>query len=158
MADIIDYVIIGDDMQIVEVSLDNGESVRAEPGAMLYMTKGIQMDTGTDGGFVKGLKRMVTGENFFITSFYNTSDSKEKIAFSAPYPGKIIPIDLSQTGGTFMCQKNSYLCSAKGIDVEIAFTKKIGTGLFGGEGFILQRLKGDGLAFVHAVEQLLKKH
>jgi uncharacterized protein (TIGR00266 family) len=150
MADVIDYKIYGDDMQIVEIELDPNEGVRAEVGAMMYMEQGIQMDTGTGGGIFKGLKRMLTGESFFISTFYNVAPARQKVAFGAPFPGKIIALDLQQVGGTFICQKDSFLCAANGIDIDIAFTKRMGTGLFGGEGFILQRLSGDGLAFVHA--------
>lgn len=150
MADEIDYKIIGDDMQLVEIELDTAESVRAEAGAMMYMGPGIRMETSTGGGLLKGLKRAVTGESFFITSFVHEADGKGYVAFGAPYPGKIISLDLSKFGGSFLCQKDSFLCAANGIDIEMAFTKKIGAGLFGGEGFILQRLKGNGMAFVHA--------
>jgi uncharacterized protein (TIGR00266 family) len=157
MADVIDYKIIGDDMQMVEIELDNSETVRAEAGAMMYMENGIQMQTGTEGGIFRGLKRMITGESFFITSFLNTSTGKSHVAFAAPYPGKIIALNLSKVGGKFLCQKDAFLCAAKGIEIEVAFTKKIGTGLFGGEGFILQRLEGDGLAFVHAGGTILER-
>lgn len=153
----IEYEIHGDDMQLVEVILDPGEGVRAEAGAMTYMDPGIQMDTNTGGGIMKGLKRMVTGESFFITNFHNTGAGKQKVGFAAPYPGKIIPIDLAKVGGTFMCQKDSFLCAAQGIEINVAFTKKLGAGLFGGEGFILQKLDGDGLAFVHAGGTIIKK-
>jgi uncharacterized protein (TIGR00266 family) len=157
MADIIDYKIHGDDMQIVEIELDPAEGVRAEVGAMMFMEEGIQMDTGTGGGLFKGLKRMLTGDGFFISTFYNIANSKRSVAFGAPYPGKIIPLDLKQVGGTYICQKDSFLCAANGIDIDIAFTKRIGSGLFGGEGFILQRLTGDGLAFVHAGGTIIKR-
>jgi uncharacterized protein (TIGR00266 family) len=157
MADIIDYKIHGDDMQIVEIELDPAEGVRAEVGAMMFMQEGIQMDTGTGGGIFKGLKRMLTGDGFFISTFYNTANVKQSVAFGAPYPGKIIPLDLRQVGGTYICQKDSFLCAANGIDIEIAFTKRIGSGLFGGEGFILQRLTGDGLAFVHAGGTIIRR-
>ncbi|RNI12402.1 TIGR00266 family protein [Methanohalophilus sp. RSK] len=157
MADEIDYDIIGNDMQLVEIELDPSESVRAEAGAMMYMGQDIKMQTSTGGGLFKGLKRMVTGESFFITSFTNDGDGKERVAFGAPYPGKIIPIDLSEVGGSFLCQKDAFLCAANGIEVGIAFSKRIGAGLFGGEGFILQRLEGDGLAFVHAGGTIIKK-
>ena len=146
----IDYRLIGDDLQIVEVELDPGEAVRAEAGAMLYMDDGIRMDTGTGGGFMKGLKRRITGESFFITSFTNDGRGKARAAFSAPYPGKVIALELAAQGGRFLCQKDTFLCAASGIEIEVAFTRKIGAGLFGGEGFILQRLTGDGLAFCHA--------
>ena len=146
----IDYRLIGDDLQIVEIELDPGEAVRAEAGAMLYMDDAIRMDTGTGGGFMKGLKRRIAGESFFITSFTNEGRGKAQVSFSAPYPGKVIPLDLGDYGGRFLCQKDAFLCAASGIEIEVAFTKKIGAGLFGGEGFILQRLSGDGLAFAHA--------
>ncbi len=158
MADIIDYIIMGDDMQIVEIELDPGEGVRAEAGTMMYMEEGIEMQTGTGGGLFKGFKRMLTGESFFITTFLNNSRSgKKRVAFGAPYPGKVVPLDLSKLGGRFMCQKDSFLCAARGIEIEIAFNKKIGAGLFGGEGFILQRLEGDGMAFMHAGGALVEK-
>lgn len=157
MADIIDYKILGDDCQAVEIELDRGEGVRAEVGAMLFMEEGIKMDTSTGGGVFSGFKRLVSGENFFITTFLNESNYKRKVLFSAPYPGKIMPIDLTKFGGEFFCQKDAYLCSANGIDVTVAFTKKFGAGLFGGEGFILQKLIGDGLAFIHAGGTILKR-
>ena len=157
MADVIDYKIYGDDMQIVEVELDPGEGIRAEAGAMMYMEEGIEMQTSTGGGLFKGFKRMLTGESFFITTFLNNGNGKKHVAFGAPYPGKIIPLDLGQLGGRFLCQKDAFLCAARGTEIEVAFTKKIGAGLFGGEGFILQRLEGDGLAFVHAGGTIIKK-
>ncbi len=157
MADVIDYKIIGDDMQLVEIELDPGEGVRAEAGAMTYMEQGIEMQTGADGGLFKGFKRMLTGESFFITTFMYNGRGKGHVAFGAPYPGKIIPLEIGQLGGQFLCQKDAFLCAAKGVDIEIAFTKRIGAGLFGGEGFILQRLEGDGLAFVHAGGTIVKK-
>ncbi len=156
-ADVIDYTILGDDMQLVEIELDPTEGVRAEAGAMLYMEDGIQMQTDTGGGVFKGFKRMITGESFFITTFIHGGMGKSKVAFAAPYPGKIIPLDLTALGGTFLCQKDGFLCAARGIDIDIAFTKRIGAGLFGGEGFILQKLSGDGLAFVHAGGTVVKK-
>jgi uncharacterized protein (TIGR00266 family) len=158
MADVIDYTIIGDDMQIVEIELDPGEGVRAEAGAMMYMDQGIEMQTSTGGGLFKGFKRMLTGESFFITTFLNNARNKARMAFGAPYPGKIIPLDLGRLGGKFICQKDSFLCAARGIEIEIAFTKKIGAGLFGGEGFILQKLAGDGMAFIHAGGTLIEKN
>ena len=157
MADIIDYQIYGDDMQLVEVELDPGEGVRAEAGAMVYMEDGIQMQTSTGGGLFRGFKRMVTGESFFITSFMYDGRGKGHVAFGAPYPGKIIPLELDQLGGRFLCQKDSFLCAAQGIEIEVAFTKRIGAGLFGGEGFILQRLEGNGMAFVHAGGTIIRK-
>ena len=158
MADVIDYKIYGDDMQIVEIELDPDEGVRAEVGAMMYMEDGIEMQTSTGGGIFSGLKRMFTGESFFITTFLHTGEGKGHVAFGAPYPGKIIPLHLGELGGSFLCQKDSFLCSAQGIDIEVAFTRKIGAGLFGGEGFILQRLVGDGMAFVHAGGTIIEKH
>lgn len=157
MADEIDYSIIGNEMQLVEIELDPGEAVRAEAGAMMYMGPGIKMETSTGGGILKGLKRAITGESFFITSFIHQGSDKGYVAFGAPYPGKIIPLDLGKLGGSFLCQKDSFLCAAKGIDIEVALTKKIGAGLFGGEGFILQRLKGDGLAFIHAGGTIIER-
>lgn len=162
MADVIDYKIYGDDMQIVEVTLDPGEGVRAEAGAMLYMDEGIEMQTSTGGGLFKGFKRAFTGESFFITSFLYNGNGKGRVAFSAPYPGKIIILTLDKLGRSFLCQKDAFLCAAKGIEIEVAFTKRIGAGLFGGEGFILQRLEGDGMAFIHAggtvIERRLQVH
>lgn len=157
MADIIDYTIHGDDMQMVEIELDPGEGVRAEAGTMTYMEDGIEMQTGTGGGIFKGLKRMVTGESFFITTFLNSGRGKSRVAFAAPYPGKIIPLDLKEQGGRFLCQKDAFLCAAQGTEIEIAFTKRIGAGIFGGEGFILQRLEGDGFTFMHAGGTILEK-
>ncbi len=157
MTDIIDYEIYGDDMQLVEVELDPGEGVRAEAGAMMYMEDGIEMQTSTGGGLFKGFKRMITGESFFITTFLYNGSGKGHVAFAAPYPGKIIPLELDKLGGRFLCQKDAFLCAAKGIEIEVAFTKKIGAGLFGGEGFILQRLEGNGMAFVHAGGTIIKK-
>ncbi len=158
MADVIDYKIHGDDMQIVEIELDPGEAVRAEAGVMMFMEDGIEMQTSTGGGLFSGLKRMVTGESFFITSFLNNGSGKRHVAFSAPYPGKVIPLDLTRLGGSFLCQKDGFLCAARGIEINVAFTKRIGAGLFGGEGFILQRLDGDGLAFVHAGGTIIERN
>ncbi len=157
MADVIDYQIYGDDLQLVEIALDPKEGVRAEAGTMTYMESGIEMQTSTGGGIFQGLKRAVTGESFFITTFLNNGPIKSKVAFAAPYPGKVVTLDLSQEGGRFICQKDSFLCAAQGIEVEISFTKKLGAGLFGGEGFILQRLEGNGLAFVHAGGTVIEK-
>ncbi|MDX2175190.1 MAG: TIGR00266 family protein [Candidatus Sumerlaeia bacterium] len=153
----IEYEIHGETMQFVDIILDPGEAVTAEPGNMMYMRDGIDMETrfGTteEKGFMGKLlsagKRMITGESLFLTLFTHKGTGKSRVAFAAPYPGKIVPIDLKQYG-TMMCQKDSYLCSAVGVDVSVGFTKKFGAGLFGGEGFILQKLQGDGLAFVHA--------
>ncbi|MBN1578980.1 MAG: TIGR00266 family protein [Chitinispirillaceae bacterium] len=157
MADIIDYTIIGDDMQLVEIELDPGEGVRAEAGAMMYMEEGIEMQTSTGGGLFKGFKRMLTGESFFITTFLHSGRGKGHVAFGAPYPGKIIPLDIGILGGQMLCQKDAFLCAARGIDIDIAFTKRLGAGFFGGEGFILQKLSGDGLAFVHAGGTIIQK-
>ncbi|MGI5993060.1 MAG: TIGR00266 family protein [Methanosarcina sp.] len=164
MADDIDYKIIGDDMQIVEIELDRDETVQAEAGAMAYMGPGIQMQTGMGnegggilGGLKKGLKRALTGESFFITSFTHKGSGKGHVAFAAPYPGKIIPLDLTDFGGRILCQKDAFLCAARGVEVEVAFTRKLGAGIFGGEGFILQRLKGDGLAFLHIGGTVIRK-
>lgn len=157
MSDVIDYRIYGDDMQIVEIELDPGEGVRAEAGAMMYMEDHIEMQTSTGGGLFKGFKRLFTGESFFITTFLFNGQGKGHVAFGAPYPGKIIPLDLVELGGRYLCQKDAFLCAAKGIEIEIAFTKKIGAGLFGGEGFILQRLEGDGMVFIHAGGTIIKK-
>jgi uncharacterized protein (TIGR00266 family) len=156
-ADEIDYTILGDDMQLVEIQLDPSEGIRAEAGAMLYMEDGIEMQTSTGGGLFKGFKRMITGESFFITTFLHGGTGKRSVAFAAPYPGKIIPLDLGSLGGTFLCQKDGFLCAARGIEIEVAFTKRLGAGLFGGEGFILQKLQGAGLAFVHAGGTVVKK-
>jgi uncharacterized protein (TIGR00266 family) len=157
MADIIDHKIIGGDMQLVEIELDPGEAVRAEAGAMMYMEDGIEMQTSTGGGMFKGFKRMVTGASFFITNFTFRGSGKGHVAFAAPFPGKIAPLDLRDFDGEFICQKDSFLCAAQGVEIEVAFTKRIGVGLFGGEGFILQRLSGDGMVFVHAGGTLIEK-
>ncbi len=156
MAHEIDYQIHGDDMQAVQITLDPGEAVHAEAGAMLFIEDDIEMDTGTQGGLMKGLKRAIVGESFFITTFENHGGKRRDVTFAAPYPGKIIPLDLGATG-TWLCQKDAYLCSAYGIDISIAFSKKLGAGLFGGEGFILQKLTGDGLAFAHAGGTILER-
>lgn len=157
MAHEIDYTIVGDDLQGVVVELDPNESVQAEAGAMLFMEPGIEMNTGTDGGVFKGLKRVITGESFFITTFTHAGAGKSHVAFGAPYPGKIIPMDLAALGGEMLCQKDAFLCCAYGIDISVAFTKRLGAGLFGGEGFILQRLRGDGLAFCHAGGAIIER-
>ena len=157
MAHEIDYKIFGDDMQAVEIELDPNEAVRAEIGAMIYMEDDIEMQTGTEGGIFSGLKRIISGENFFITSFLNTGNGKRNVTFAAPYPGKIIPIHLKEVGGTFLCQRDGFLCAAQGTDISVEFTKRIGAGLFGGEGFILQRLSGDGKVFIHAGGTVIRK-
>jgi len=156
-ADVIDYEIFGDDMQIVEIGLDPGEGVRAEAGAMMYMEPGIEMQTSAEGGVFSGFKRMLTGETFFITNFTYRGAGTGHVAFGAPYPGKVVPVDLRYFDGEFTCQKDSFLCGAQGVDIEVAFSKKLGAGLFGGEGFILQKLTGDGMAFVHAGGALIEK-
>ncbi len=158
-ADEIDYEIHGDDMQFVEVTLDPDEVVVAEAGGMMYMSDGIEMQTvfgdpsknqGLFGKLFDAGKRMVTGESLFLTTFGATSNKREQVAFAAPYPGRIIPMHLDEIGGEIICQKDAFLCAARGVQIGIAFQKKILAGLFGGEGFILQRLTGDGIAFVHA--------
>ncbi|HEO70246.1 MAG TPA: TIGR00266 family protein [Candidatus Hydrogenedentes bacterium] len=157
IADEIDYTIHGTEMQFVEIGLDPGESVLAEAGGMMYMTDGIEMSTrmgtrGDEGALGKLLsagKRVMTGESLFITVFTYKGQGKGRVAFGAPYPGKIVPMNLAELG-TMLCQKDSYLCSADGIDVGVAFSKRFGAGLFGGEGFILQKLSGNGWAFCHA--------
>jgi uncharacterized protein (TIGR00266 family) len=156
----IDYQILGDDMQFVKIELDPGEAVVAEAGSMMYIEDGIQMETiFGDGsqqnqGFVGALlgagKRLITGESLFMTVFRNDATQKRKAAFAAPYPGKIQPLHLAELGGDLMCQKESFLCAAKGVSIGIAFNKRFGAGLFGGEGFIMERLQGDGWTFVHA--------
>ncbi|MDG1499617.1 MAG: TIGR00266 family protein [Planctomycetota bacterium] len=155
MADQIDYFIHGDDMQAVSITLDPRETVRAEPGAMMWMEDGVEMATSTGGGMMSGLKRAFSGESFFITSFTNEGDLQATVGFAAEYPGKIIPVDLSR--GEVLCQRNAYLCSAHGIEISVAFTKRLGAGFFGGEGFILQRLRGDGLAFIHAGGHVIER-
>jgi len=159
MADEIDYRILGDDLQAVVVTLDPGEAVVAEAGAMLYMREGIEMATTLDpnnqgGGLfsklLTGGKRLLSGDSFFVTLFANGGVRRTDVAFASPTPGKILPVDLREWGGTIICQKDSFLCAARGVDVTVAFTRKFGAGFFGGEGFILQRISGDGLAFVHA--------
>jgi uncharacterized protein (TIGR00266 family) len=156
----IDYQIHGDDMQYVEVELDPNEAAVAEAGGMMYMEDGIEMETifgdgsQQSGGFMTALmgagKRLLVGESMFMTVFHNRGTGKKKVAFGAPYPGKIIPVHLPAVGGELLAQKDSFLCAAKGVSLGIAFTKRFGAGFFGGEGFILQRLQGDGLAFIHA--------
>ena len=156
----VDYKIFGDDMQFVEVELDPGEATVAEAGGMMYMDDGIEMETifgdgsqsdsGMLGALVGAGKRLLTGESLFMTVFVNSGSGKKKVAFGAPYPGKIIPIHLADIGGHFITQKDSFLAAAKGVSIGIAFQKRLGAGLFGGEGFIMQRLDGDGWAFIHA--------
>lgn len=155
MAHMLDYAIVGDDMQLVEIILDPGEGVRAEVGTIAYMEDGIEMET--RGGLLKGFHRIATGESFFITAFWNRSDLPRRVAFAAPYPGKIIALDLGALGQSFFCQKDAFLCAAHNVDIEVAFTKRLGGGIFGGEGFVLQRLYGDGLAFIHAGGTMIEK-
>lgn len=166
----VDFELIGDDMQMVLVELDPGETVIAEAGSMNYMEDGIRFEarmgdgSQADGGVMSKLlsvgKRALTGESLFLTHFTNDGRAKSRVAFAAPYPGKIIPLNLADMGGEILCQKDSFLAAAKGTQVGIAFTRRFGAGLFGGEGFILQRLKGDGMAFLHAggtvIEQKLE--
>ena len=157
----IDFRVLGSEMQFVEVELDPGESAVAEAGSMMYMTQGIAMETifgdgssgqrsGVMGALLGAGKRLITGESLFMTVFTNQGGGKQQVAFAAPYPGKILAMDLKQLGGQLICQKDSFLCAAKGVSIGIAFQRRIGVGLFGGEGFIMQRLEGDGLCFVHA--------
>ncbi len=164
----VDYEVFGDDMQIVEVELDPGETVIGEAGAMNYMEEdltfeskmgdGSQPDAGLMGKLLSAGKRAITGESIFMTHFtHRGASGKRRVAFAAPYPGKIIPVDLSSVGGELICQKDSFLCAAFGTEVSIAFNKRIGAGLFGGEGFILQRLLGDGMAFIHAGGTVVKR-
>jgi len=165
----IDYEIFGHEMQFVEIELDPQESVVAEAGAMMYMSDGVTMDTifgdgshqSQSGGFLDRMigagKRLITGEGLFITMFTFTGQGKGKVAFASPYPGKIIPLDLKKYQGRMICQKDAFLCAAKGVSIGVAFQKKIGAALFGGEGFIMQQLDGDGLCFVHAGGTIVEK-
>lgn len=167
IADEIDYEVFGNEMQYVEITLDPGEQVIAEAGAMMYQNAAIQMETvfgdpgQKDQGFwskvVGAGKRMITGESLFMTTFSNHGSKREIVAFAAPYPGKIIPMDLAKIGGRIICQKDSFVCGARGIKIEMEFQKKIGVALFGGEGFIMQRLEGDGIACVHAGGTIFEK-
>jgi uncharacterized protein (TIGR00266 family) len=165
----IDYTIYGNEMQFVEVELDSQESVISEAGAMMYMHDQVVMETifgdgsrsGNSGSFLDKMlgagKRLITGEGLFVTMFTYTGTGKGQVAFAAPYPGKIIPLDLTRYNGRIICQKDAFLCAAKGVSVGIAFQKKIGVALFGGEGFIMQQLDGDGLVFVHAGGTIVEK-
>jgi len=157
--DVVDYEIFGSEMQYVELELDPGEAAVGEAGAMMYMQDGVQMDTvfgdgsqqgGLFGKLLGAGKRLLTGEGLFTTVFHNEAQGKRLVAFASPYPGKIIPVNLAELGGTLVCQKDAFLCAAKGVSLGIAFQKKLGVGIFGGEGFIMQRLDGDGMAFLHA--------
>ncbi len=159
--DVVDYEIKGAEMQFVEVELDPGEAAVGEAGSMMFMDAGITMDTvfgdgrqnvggGLFGKLMSAGKRLVTGESLFTTVYTNAVSTKQRVAFAAPYPGKILPMDLSRLGGTLICQKDAFLCAARGVSLGIAVQQKLSVGFFGGEGFIMQRLDGDGLAFVHA--------
>jgi uncharacterized protein (TIGR00266 family) len=163
----IDYKIIGESMQMVEIELDQGETVIAEAGAMNYMEDGIDFEakmgdgSNVEQGFMGKLfsagKRMITGESLFMTHFTSQAAGKRRVAFAAPFPGSVVAIDLATMGGSITCQKDSFLCAALGTKVDIAFNKKLGSGFFGGEGFILQHLSGDGMAFVHAGGTVIEK-
>ena len=163
----VDYEIFGNDMQVVEVELDRGETIIAEAGAMNWMEDdivyeakmgdGSSGDEGLMGKLLSAGKRAISGESLFLTHFTNTGNHKRRVAFAAPYPGHIIPIDLAKFGGELLCQKDAFLCAALGTELDIAFSRKLGAGFFGGEGFILQRLRGDGMAFVHAGGSIVKK-
>jgi uncharacterized protein (TIGR00266 family) len=156
----IDYRIVGEEMQYIEIELDPQETAIAESGAFMMMDDGIQMETifgdgskqqqGFLGKLMSAGKRILTGESLFMTAFTNMGQGKKRVSFASPYPGKIIPMDLSLMGGKMICQKDSFLAAAKGVSVGIEFQRRLGTGLFGGEGFIMQKLEGDGMAFVHA--------
>jgi len=158
--DVVDFEIKGSEMQFVEVELDPGEAAIGEAGSMMFMESGIGMDTvfgdgsANQGGFFGKLmgagKRLISGESLFTTIYTNESSVKRRVAFAAPYAGKIIPMDLRQLGGTLICQKDAFLCAARGVSLGIAFQKRLGAGFFGGEGFIMEKLDGDGMAFVHA--------
>lgn len=163
----IDYKIFGEELQCVEIELDPNEAVIAEPGSFMMMTEGIDMQTmfgdgSNQGGFMGKLftagKRLLTGENLFMTVYSNVSQQKRQITFAGPYTGKIIPMNLKELGGKIICQKDSFLCAAKGVNIGIEFQRKLGTGLFGGEGFIMQKLEGDGMAFVHSGGYILEKN
>lgn len=164
----VEFKVHGEDLQFVEILLDPGETIVAEAGAMMYMDQSIEMDTvfgdgsqQTDNSLTGKLfsagKRVLTGESLFMTTFTNRGAGKKCVAFAAPYPGKVVPFDLMDHGGTLICQKDAFLCAAKGISIGIVFQKKIGVGLFGGEGFIMQQLTGDGLAFMHAGGTIIQK-
>lgn len=165
-ADEIDYEIFGEEMQYVEITLDPGETVLAEAGALMYMTPGIRMETvfgdpssskGFWGKVMDAGKRVMTGESLFMTTFTNIVGDRQQAAFASPYPGKVLPIDLREYDGEIVCQKDAFLCAARGVQITIAFQKRIGVGLFGGEGFIMQKLLGDGLAMIHAGGTLMKR-
>lgn len=165
--DVVDFEIKGSEMQLVEVELDPGEAAVGEAGSMMFMDAGISMDTvfgdgsQQQGGFFGKLlgagKRLITGESLFTTVYTNQAPGKQRVAFAAPYPGKILPMDLRTLGGMLICQKDSFLCAARGVSLGIHFQQKLSVGFFGGEGFIMQRLEGDGLAFVHAGGTVIKR-
>jgi uncharacterized protein (TIGR00266 family) len=165
--DVVDFEIFGEDLQYVEIELDPGEAAIGEAGAMMYMDPQIEMETifgdgsqqqsGFFGKLMGAGKRLLTGESLFTTVFMNGGSGKRRVAFAAPYPGRILPMDLDALGGQLLCQKDSFLCAAKGVSLGIAFQQKLGVGLFGGEGFIMQKLEGDGLAFVHAGGMLMER-
>ena len=165
--DVVDFEIKGAEMQFVEIELDPGEAAVGEAGSMMFMDAGIAMDTvfgdgsASQGGFLGKLlgagKRLVTGESLFTTVYTNQTTAKLRVAFAAPYPGKILPMDLRTLGGTLICQKDAFLCAARGVSLGIHFQQRMSTGFFGGEGFIMQKLEGDGLAFVHAGGTVLKR-
>ncbi len=145
-----EHVLTGTTMQVLTMQMGQGESIYTESGGMAWMSDTFDMQTNMEGGVLTAGKRVLTGESLFMTTFTCEGPGRQRAAFAAPYPGKIIPMDLTQLGGELLCQKDSFLCAARGVSIGIAFTKRLGAGLFGGEGFILQRLNGDGLAFVHA--------
>lgn len=163
----IDYRILGEEMQCVEIELDPSETAIAESGAFMMMDDGIQMQTifgdgnqqtgGLLGKLFSAGKRVLTGESLFMTAYTNIGSGKKKVYFAAPYAGKVIPLDLAQLGGKVICQKDAFLCAAKGVSIGIEFQRRLGTGLFGGEGFIMQKLEGDGLAFVHAGGHIVER-
>jgi len=165
--DVVDYEIKGSEMQFVEIELDPGEAAIGEAGSLFFMDSGIDMDAvfgdgskGQGGLFGKLLgagKRLLTGESLFTTIYTNPTSAKQRVAFAAPYPGKILPMELNKLGGTLLCQKDAFLCAARGVSLGIAFQQRLGVGFFGGEGFIMQKLEGDGLAFVHAGGTILKR-
>lgn len=155
MMEELDFEVLGDDMQAVRFNLRRGQVVQAEAGALLYMDSGVKMDTGVEGGLFKGLKRSVSGEGFFMTKFSCVREPAE-VCFSGPYPGKITPVRI-EAGAGVLCQRDAFLCSTSGVDVSIGFTKRLGAGFFGGEGFILQKLEGDGRVFLHSGGTAIKK-
>ncbi len=165
--DVVDFEIKGSEMQFVEVELDPGEAAVGEAGSMMFMDAGIQMDTvfgdgsaqqgGLFGKLLGAGKRLITGESLFTTVYTNQAPGKQRIAFAAPYPGKILPMDLRQLGGMLICQKDAFLCAARGVSLGIHFQQKLSVGFFGGEGFIMQKLEGDGLAFVHAGGTVMRR-